>query len=253
MYKAPKLVPCVVDRVCPVPDRSPTSLPLPLLPTRLTTTWPICSARLDDDRETRSEPDNEVPSNARGAQEQQGAEMGFAKIAIEQGVTIVPTCSVGTEDMLEILKDVLIDWLIGKSSLTAPIIKYPTRKPSESTSDSAIPSSRLRRRSSSMQSQGPTHLTPVGVKELQQRQADDAGRMLPDRVKCTAEATKAAITDQADEQETQPESVQDMGDDGKDGCTGEEEGSRVRRRCEQAVFGHYQCFWSFEVMCFVGF
>ncbi|CEL99635.1 unnamed protein product [Vitrella brassicaformis CCMP3155] len=194
-----------------------------------------------------------------------GNRVGFAKIAVEEGVTIVPTCSVGTEDMLEILKDVPIDWLIGKSSLTVPIIKYPTpaetervyfwfgdpvstaeeKKQLDAVAGTDAYDGKLQELAEQVRDKTKAAIE-AGIKELQQRQADDAGRMLPDRVKRTADAIKAAITDQverslgrftggasasqADEQETQPESVQDMGDDGEDGCTGEEEGSRVRRR-----------------------
>jgi len=49
--------------------------------------------------------------------------VGFAKLAIQHRYTIVPCCTVGTEDMLSILQDIPLGWF--RKDMSLPIIKPP--------------------------------------------------------------------------------------------------------------------------------
>jgi 1-acyl-sn-glycerol-3-phosphate acyltransferase len=46
---------------------------------------------------------------------------GFAKLAVQHGYTIIPCCSVGTEDMLDVLVDIPADWF--RADLSIPLIQ----------------------------------------------------------------------------------------------------------------------------------
>ncbi|CEM17668.1 unnamed protein product [Vitrella brassicaformis CCMP3155] len=151
-----------------------------------------------------------------------GNRVGFAKIAIEEGCTIVPTCSVGTEDMLEILRDIPIDWLIGRSGLSIPILKVPTPAETQRVyfwfgdpistheykrelGECSIKASfandeydeKLQRFAEALRDKTKAAVES-GISYLQKVQAEDCERLLPDRVKLTAEAIKAAITAQVE-------------------------------------------------------
>uniref|UniRef100_A0A0G4IBZ0 Phospholipid/glycerol acyltransferase domain-containing protein n=1 Tax=Chromera velia CCMP2878 TaxID=1169474 RepID=A0A0G4IBZ0_9ALVE len=49
--------------------------------------------------------------------------VGFAKMAIEHGVPIVPAATVGTEEMLNIVSDIPIGAMIGRGSLYIPLLR----------------------------------------------------------------------------------------------------------------------------------
>lgn len=60
--------------------------------------------------------------------------LGFAKLAIQHGVSVVPVSSVGTEEMMDIIADVPLDWMLkavgyekshGARMLTVPIPSLP--------------------------------------------------------------------------------------------------------------------------------
>eukprot|EP00164_Ancoracysta_twista_P000694 GFYU01000919.1.p2 GENE.GFYU01000919.1~~GFYU01000919.1.p2 ORF type:complete len:490 (-),score=108.33 GFYU01000919.1:98-1567(-) len=55
--------------------------------------------------------------------------VGFARLAVKNGVTIIPTATVGTPDMLDIMYDIPVGFLFGnkgsRKGLTFPLVKPP--------------------------------------------------------------------------------------------------------------------------------
>ena len=50
--------------------------------------------------------------------------LGFARMAIKHAYTIIPCCAVGSEDLLEIVQDIPVEWLRAGHSI--PVIKPPS-------------------------------------------------------------------------------------------------------------------------------
>eukprot|EP00004_Rigifila_ramosa_P018092 TRINITY_DN4464_c0_g1_i1.p1 TRINITY_DN4464_c0_g1~~TRINITY_DN4464_c0_g1_i1.p1 ORF type:complete len:262 (-),score=74.57 TRINITY_DN4464_c0_g1_i1:31-816(-) len=55
-----------------------------------------------------------------------GERLGFARMAISNQCTIIPTVCVGVEDMMAIVADLPISWIFGRKNLTLPIVMPPS-------------------------------------------------------------------------------------------------------------------------------
>eukprot|EP00745_Piridium_sociabile_P027679 TRINITY_DN44552_c0_g1_i1.p1 TRINITY_DN44552_c0_g1~~TRINITY_DN44552_c0_g1_i1.p1 ORF type:complete len:430 (-),score=25.00 TRINITY_DN44552_c0_g1_i1:127-1416(-) len=147
--------------------------------------------------------------------------LGFARLAIEAGCTIVPCCSVGTEDMLHIMQDIPLEWLVGRSGMTLPLVSLPSpaatqrvyfwfgdsistegyKQTIEAKVDEdddlggTLYQQQLNNLATNLRDKVKTAVE-AGIDNLKAVQAEDEERLLPDRLKRKAGEIKSALANQ---------------------------------------------------------
>eukprot|EP00916_Digyalum_oweni_P013609 GHVL01022359.1.p1 GENE.GHVL01022359.1~~GHVL01022359.1.p1 ORF type:complete len:270 (+),score=62.16 GHVL01022359.1:420-1229(+) len=123
--------------------------------------------------------------------------LGFAKLAIENGYTLIPCGSIGTEDMLKIHHDIPVGWLIGRSDLSVPLCNIPSPQQTERVYfwfGNPIPTQNYFEKMEEMDSESfhkaaedirdqVRTAVEEGIEFLKKEQMNDPYRMLPIRTK----------------------------------------------------------------------